>query len=449
MGMLMCKALVFFISATLVPATQAQLTNEASDKQPIIYTIKSGDTLSQLSEKYFRQPANLKFIQNINHLGSIDLLQVGEKLKIPREVVKQSPSQASIISFSCSRPIRAGIPLRTISIGSVLSEGAIIDIPSECHISMLLEDSSVIHLPSSAAVKITTLRKNALESSPEVQLDLVRGRVELEVYKGRSSTTPFDVRTPLSVTGVRGTEFRVGYTPSDETGQVEVLSGVVQAMGVNDAQSRPIEKGQGIPFDRTGKALPIEKLLDAPVFERANVVSNTQTSYALKFSELPTANSYTAISAKSANFLGNRTSQTLPTPTFITQPLSLQAAFYELSAASNSGVTGTPRRYGFCSIQVDDKVIRCKALFEAPLSEGRMIVFSLIKHENEQTQELISTQKLQARNGRFTIEGLPAGHYSWRMSYVMAQDTSSDAAEPFITKQSGSFDLIALASKTP
>jgi hypothetical protein len=103
---------------------------------------------------------------------------------------------------------------------------------------MLLEDSSVIRLPSSAAVKIAILRKNALESSPEVQLDLVRGRIELEVYKGRAQTTPFEVRTPLSITGVRGTEFRVGYAPAEQTGQVEVLGGVVQAMGLSDAESK-------------------------------------------------------------------------------------------------------------------------------------------------------------------------------------------------------------------
>lgn len=445
----MRKAWGVFIGAALVAATQAQQTFDAPEKSPIIYTIQSGDTLSQLSEKYFRQPADLKFIQHLNHLTNIDLLLTGEKLKIPREFVKQSPSHATIISYSCARPIRVGLPMRMVSMGSVLTEGAILDIPSECHVSMMLEDSSVIYLPSGAAVKISTLRKNALESSPEVQLDLVRGRLELEVYKGRSPTTPFDIRTPLSVTGVRGTEFRVGYTPSDQTGQVEVLNGVVEAMGINDAQSRPVKKGEGIPFDRTGKAMPIEKLLDAPVFERATIDNAAQNSYAIKFTGAPLASSYVATSATSANFLGDRTLQTMRTPTLITPPLSLQATFYELLTLSNAGIAGTTRRYGFCAAQLDVKVIRCKALFDAPLSEGRMIAFSLIRHANEQTQELISTQKLQAKNRRFAIEGLPAGHYSWRMSYAMAQGTNTEAQEPLITKQSGSFDLIALTAKTP
>lgn len=204
--MLMCLATAYGVALSQ--------PHETSDELPlIIYKIQAGDTLTHLSRKYLKQPADLEAIRSLNSLRSIDLLPTGELLKIPRQAVKQSPSQATIIALSCSRPIRAGTPLRPMSIGSVLNEGSIIDIPAECHVSMLLEDGSIIRMPSSAAIKIAVLRRNAIESSPEVQLDLVRGKIELDVYKGRSQTTPFEVRTPLSITGVRGTEFRVGYLP--------------------------------------------------------------------------------------------------------------------------------------------------------------------------------------------------------------------------------------------
>lgn len=160
----------------------AQLNDNRPEGALIIYKIQAGDTLSQLSRKYLKQPADLQAIRHLNHLRSIDLLPAGDLLKIPRPSVKQRPSQATIISLSCARAIAAGTPPKPMSVGSVLTEDAIIDVPAECHIAMLLEDGSVIRLPSSAAVKIATLRKNALESSPEVQLDLVKGRVELEVY---------------------------------------------------------------------------------------------------------------------------------------------------------------------------------------------------------------------------------------------------------------------------
>ncbi|PUE58442.1 hypothetical protein B9Z44_01815 [Limnohabitans curvus] len=432
----MRKAWALLMSAIWLTAAHAQQPDKTVEQPLIVYKIQTGDTLSQLSQKYLRQPADLTAIRSLNHLRSIDLLPAGELLKVPREAVKQDPSHATIISISCARMIRAGSPLKPIYIGTVLEEGVVIDIPAECHVAMRLEDSSIIRLPSSAAIKISVLRKNAMESSPEVQLDLVRGRVELEVYKGRSKTTPFEVRTPLSITGVRGTEFRVGYSPIDQVGQLEVIGGVVDTKGVNDTQSQAITKGQGVPFDKSGQAMPVEQLLTAPAFERAELINHTQASYVIKLTANAQANRYVVLSAKSANLLGEQNAQTLKAPEIMASNLSQVATFYQFASVSNSGLMGTPRQYGFCTVSGEPKSGRCRAVFEAPLADGAIITFSLIKHEPETAQEMVSTKQLQARNGRFVIEGLPTGRYTWSMSYNT-------------TKQSGYFDLIAFTTTAP
>ena len=328
---------VLGLSAIYLSTIHAQQADNATERPLIIYKVQAGDTLSQLSARFFVETANLEVIRSLNHLRHIDLLPSGKHLKIPREFVKQSPSQATIISISCARMIRAGSPPKALSVGAVLSEGTIIDVPAECQVSMLLEDSSVIRLPSSAAVKFSVLRKNALESSPQVELELVRGRIELDVNKNRSRTTPFDVRTPLSVTGVRGTEFRVGYAPTEQVGQVEVVRGIVAATGISDSQSQPVSKGQGLPFDRSGKAMTIENLLDAPVFERAEATHATPPTHAIKLAPNPSAKHYVVLNTKSANLLGEQTSQTITTAEvlattsvktlfFINSPQSLQVA---------------------------------------------------------------------------------------------------------------------------
>lgn len=437
--------------ALLVTSAHAQApAHEPGDSPLLIYKIQQGDTLSELSKKYLRQPADLEMIRHMNHLRSVDLLPTGEVLKLPRQAVKQSPSPATVVSLSCGREIKSGTPLKSLTVGSVLNEGAIVDIPSECHIALLLEDSSIIRLPSSAAIKITTLRKNALEPNPEVQLDLVRGRIELDVNKGRAKSTPFEVRTPLSMTGVRGTEFRVGYSPSSQTGQVEVLGGTVQAMGASDTQPRAVTKGQGIPFDSTGKSLPIENLLNAPAFERADPLNRKERTYMLRFIKRDKAKHYVIDTSNTANLMGRRVTQTVQTPEATTAGLDSDAIFYQLTAVSQAGLVGAPRIYGFCGVAGPVKSARCRAVFESPLSEGVMISFSLVKHAHGTTQELVSTNKLQARNGHFTIEGLPAGHYSWNMTYATAPSTSeSQTTETKSTQQSGSFDLIAISTASP
>ena len=329
-----------------------------------------------------------------------------------------------------------------------MAEGAIIEVPAECHASLLLEDGSVIRLPSSASLKITTLRKNALESVPEVKLDLARGRIELDVNKNRTKSTPFEVRTPLSIMGVRGTEFRVGYSPDEHLGQVEVLGGTVQTRGSSDAMSRPITKGLGVPIDSEGKALAIEKLLEAPLFESAQPTQGAQPSYVVALAPIALASYYTAVNANTATFNEAKSSQQLLAPELFIPKLTKQATFYQLSSTSESGLIGLERNYAFCTASPDQQTGRCSAVFSVPLAEGSAINFQLTKETGSVAQPLVNAQHLQARNGRFAIQGLPAGRYVWSLSYAM-NDGTTNSSKKQLHVQSGSFELILLPTDKP
>jgi hypothetical protein len=314
-------------------------------------------------------------------------------------------------------------------------------------VSLLLEDGSAIRLPSSASLKITTLRKNALEPAPEVRLDLTKGRIELDVQKGRAKSTPFEVRTPISIMGVRGTEFRVGYSPEDQAGQVEVLGGTVQTRGRADAKGNAITKGLGVPIDGDGKALAIEKLLPPPSFESAVATSGNNPSFVAKLTPVKLANHYVADNANTANLTGNRSSQNLLAPELFIPRLTRQATFYQLSSVSESGLVGSERQYAFCA-PAADKPQRCSAIFDAPLADATPIAFTLAQQTGDQVQTLVNTDNLQAKNGRFAIQGLPVGHYKWTLSYVLPQ-ASDTVGTPTVIKQSGAFELLILSSTTP
>lgn len=439
----MNKAFVFLLSACLAGGVGAQNKESNDEASVIVYKIKSGDTLNQFAQKYLHQPVDMAVIQAANPQLNLDRLKIGAELNIPRHLIKHSPSKATIMGLSCGTAIRVGDASKPLAIGSVLLEGAVIEVPAECHVALLLEDSSVIRLPSSATLKITSLRKNALETAPEVRLDLTRGRVELDVHKGRAKNTPFEIRTPLSIMGVRGTEFRVGYSPEDHAGQVEVLGGVVQTRGAADAKGNAITKGLGVPIDATGKALAIEKLLDAPVFASAQRTPDTPPSYAIKLTPVPKAHYYVASIANTANLAGQRHTQHLLSPEIFISGLTPQASFYLLSSVSQTALVGTERIYGFCS-PAAAQVPRCSAIFDAALANTNPINFILTRASNGNSEEVVNTQGLQARNGRFAIRGLPAGHYRWTLSYAMAQTGSTT-----MIKQSGEFELIVISNAAP
>jgi hypothetical protein len=269
--------------------------------------------------------------------------------------------------------------------------------------------------------------------------------VELDVHKGRAKTTPFEIRTPLSIMGVRGTEFRVGYSSEDNAGQVEVLGGIVQTRGSTDTKARPITKGLGVPIDGDGKALDIEQLLPPPAFESALATAGTQPSFVAKLTPIPLANYYVVDSANTANLTGNRSSHNLLAPELFIPRVTKQATFYQLTSVSASGLVGTERHYAFCAAPSDGKTARCSAMFDAPLADGIPISFALSRTVDGAAQSLVQTDTLQARNGRFAIQGLPAGHYSWTLSYRMAPSHDTPTSDTVI-RQSGAFELITLSA---
>jgi hypothetical protein len=441
----MNKALAVLLGVCLTTAASADNKEVSSEPSVIVYKIKAGDTVNKLARKHMVQPVDLDAIHKVNNLANIDLLPIGADLNIPRHLVKTSPSKATIMGVSCATAIRLNNSNKPLTVGTHVSEGAVIEVPAECHVSLLLEDSSIIRLPSSAQLKITTLRKNALESAPEVKLDLARGRVELDVNKNRGKSTPFEIRTPLSIMGVRGTEFRVGYSPDDGAAQVEVLGGIVETRGNTDAQSSAVTKGYGVPIDADGKALPIEKLLDAPLFQSAKATPGSQPSFVAALSPVPQAAYYIANSASTANFGGTQVSQHLLAPEIFIPKLTKQITFYQLTSVSESGLVGTERNYGFCTTPTDAHNARCTAVFDASLADGVTMSFTLSKTVDGVDKELVNTQTLQARNGRFAIQGLPAGHYSWTLSYALT-DASQNRQ---IIRQSGAFELITLLTQQP
>ncbi len=429
--------LFMFLAQSVCFAQQADIEPEV-----FVYKVKSGDTLQQISLKYLQQPVDVAALKKLSRITNIDQIAVGTELRIPRHMLRYTPSNATVMSIACASQIRVNDKM--LNNGDALREGAVIEVPPECNVTLLLEDSSSVRLPSGATLKITTLRKNLIESAPQVRLDLLRGRIELDVNKKkRSPTVPFEIHTPLSVMGVRGTEFRVGYSPEDQTAQVEVLDGIVQTQGSASDEAKAITQGLGVPLDSDGKLLDIEKLLSPPIFLSAQNTTGAPPSFVVQLSPVQQANYYTAQIANTANFSGQTKHQNLLASEIFIDRLNKQATFYQLTSVSNSGLVGTPKNYAFCMPSPDSTVPRCAIVFDAPLASNSAISFSLSSLNEKPETPTVDVANLKAKNGRFAIHGLPAGHYKWRLSYPsMINDTRQNKVT--FVEQSGSFELIAL-----
>lgn len=75
--------------AALGPAQQTEVEQDASlDKLPGKYTVKEGDTLFTIAEKYYADGYKYPEIAKANNLTNVDQIEIGQILQIP----KPSPS---------------------------------------------------------------------------------------------------------------------------------------------------------------------------------------------------------------------------------------------------------------------------------------------------------------------------------------------------------------------
>jgi LysM repeat protein len=431
----------------LLSTTLAVAQSEDASKSLVSYKIKAGDTFEKIGRTLLNNQASLNEIIQINEFKNPNVLSVGTQINIPRGMLKNMPSKASIMGLTCAQPIIFGTSNKPLSTGQKVGEGDVISVPPECHVSLLFEDGSVARLPSSASLKITRLRKNVLEPAPEVQLDLTQGRIEINVKKARSTGSPFEVRTPLSIMGVRGTEFRVGYSEDGQSGQVEVLEGTVQTQGSHDTNSQPVRMGYGVPINEKGTSLPIEKLLDAPKLSVASNIEGSSTAYILRLTPIDHAQRYVVESTPSANAAGQITSERLLAPEMLVGRLGRQIMFYKFAAISKTELIGKESHYGFC-LSAEAGTTRCNALYDVPLADGLPIQFNIVRIDATGNKtELINVDRLKARRGRFTIQGLIPGQYNWSLSYQLP--SSDQNQPPTLVKQVGDFELVAITPSAP
>ena len=411
---------------------------QSPEQANVLYRVQEGDTFNGLWTRLFQANADRSQVLELNQISNEHRISVGQTLRLPRHMLKFTPGVAHVVNLTCDQAIVVGPTSKPLSVGANVTEGDVIRVPADCHITLAVEDGSIIRLPSSATLKFTTLRKNALEAEPEVRLDLASGRIEISVKKNRSRLTPFEVSTPKSVMGVRGTEFRVGYSPQDSTAQVEVISGTVAAQGGQDSTAQHVEKGYGLPIDAQGRAQALEQLLPPPTFVSSQRIMPSVPGRWLMLAPMVEAKAYVASSARTANMGGARYTQTLQEPKVPVSQLNDTAVFYEFLGIAQSGIHGQPIRYGFC--QPSGSSQRCNVIFDVPLADGVAMSIDLDRVQAQTTQALIKGHTIKARQGRFSVQNLAPGRYQWELRHQL------NRAE---VAQTGQFELVVIGRDQP
>lgn len=306
---------------------------------PARYTIRVGDTLLGLARVYMTKVADYQAVQQLNHVRDPRHLPVGDTLLVPVALLRTEPILGEIAAFRGTVTVDS----RPATVGMKVSQGMRIETGASAFVTVKLPDASAISLPSQSRIRIEKLRRILLTGSVERTFLLEAGRSRSTVTPFRDPASNFRVTTPLSVSAVRGTDFRVAFDPDGKRALTEVVGGTVGVAPDAARQETSVPKAYGIVGTPAGLEEPVALLPPPELVKIARTASGT---VAVSIKPLDGAKGYRIQLASDAAF------QDIFTETITDKPdadltLPANATFYlRLTALAVSGLEGMPMTYG-------------------------------------------------------------------------------------------------------
>jgi hypothetical protein len=401
-------------SVSIAPLSAQELSR---DKDEIIYTIREGDTLIGLGQKYFVSPTAYLQVERANGLTNANRLRAGSKIRIPTSLLKFSRLSATVISVrGAASVIRAGrsIPLE---LRGKVAEGDIVETGVDGYLTLQLEGGSRMALPSNARVRVVRLRTYLLTRGTDTDFAIERGRTETTVVPLRDNRSRFRMRTPVAISAVRGTIFRIGYDGPDAS-LTEVVEGNVAVNLDGRTATTALPGGFGAAASSSGRVNK-EELLPPPAFARPGEV---QSQSSVGFVMIPSegAVGYHVEVAKDAAFVEIVKGARSSTPLVDLGALPDGTYWVRAMAIAPSGLEGLPQKQQFSrklqSLRSSPtNGANGSTKFQWDLGDGTLVRFQLFDGSGSQVP-LIDEPSLSVKE--LSVSGLARGTYSWRIGQV-------------------------------
>lgn len=324
------------------------------------HTVERGDTLYDLAIQFFRRPADAGAVARLNKVRDPRRLRVGFVLVIPRAFLKSSVLDAKVLAYKGSVVIRrTGGRTANAQIGTRVAEGETIETGRNSFVTLGIGSSAKTTLPSFSKVRVTRMRRYAVDNYLDRAFYLLNGRSEWDAGSMKKAKGRLSVETPTATSAVRGTQFRVAFDEAASATAVTVTEGRVAvspprpegegAAGPDDG--RAIGKGFGVVADHSGLAEP------APLLAKPGLVepSRLQNKRDLQFSAEPTpgASAYYFRIGRDAGMIDNiaEVKSQAAGATFDGLPDGIY--YLRISAVDENGLEGLDRTYSFRRLHSD------------------------------------------------------------------------------------------------
>ncbi len=219
-----CRLL--FPSLLLLHLAFASTFSQATEWE---YSVRRGDTLIGLAQRYFVDPGKWVELQKRNAVRNPYKLQPNTVLRVPIDWLREVPVTASVAILQGSATLTRANEKFAITLGETLLAGDLLQTEKDGAVVLKFVDGSKLLVLKDSALKLNRLGSFPKTGMATTELYLERGRVESQVQKFTGAASRYEIRTPMAQLGVRGTDFRVGIDDGGNAGLAEVLEGGVKA----------------------------------------------------------------------------------------------------------------------------------------------------------------------------------------------------------------------------
>jgi hypothetical protein len=254
------------VLALLAPAVA--WTQSAPPEGEFVYIARPGDTLIGVSQRLLIDPRRWNEVQARNNIADPRRIPLGTQIRIPYSWLRLSAEVATVTATSGD--VRN--ETRNINTGDTLAEGSQIYTGPDGSVTLSLADGSVITLQKSSVLTLEGMRGvTGLPEAHDTRIKLQSGRLQT-IVKPQGNVGRFEIRTPVAVSAVRGTQFRSTFEPGTERATTETLEGLVAVSAATAVVSLPANFGTRV--ERDAPPLPPTPLLPPPDLQAIPETSN-------------------------------------------------------------------------------------------------------------------------------------------------------------------------------
>lgn len=302
-----------------------------AEGENFLYRVVEGDILLEISSRYTDSPMNWSVLQEMNHIIDTLKLPIGKILRIPFSMIPEVHAPAELVH--ARGPVT--VSGRPIQPGETLPEGGTIVTAPGGFATLRLADGSTLTVPANSAIALERLQAFKGTGLTDTIVSVESGSLESIVAPGNTGVGRFEVRTPVAITGVRGTRLRVH--KNDAGAQTEVLAGLAHTDAVAAGQAL-LKGGQGVMTGEDGIMGSVRELLPPPTL---STPQRGPRGWQLEFAPIPGAVAYLVRVAEDPEGTRLLSSERYPTPAEIRFAAAKPGTHYVLvRAVSAEGLMG-------------------------------------------------------------------------------------------------------------